>query len=178
MRKLFFGGFEMKKLFLGLLLVLITINVYAKPITSTSPIAPGVYVDRFTDTAYVFTATSVSYVKWPSGAVIWTTSTAANFANYNNFVIAAHYSMVSTPQQPNEVNTYIPAVTLHYFEFITPKGSLIPTYFPNASTQIAIQFKPVSRNNKVWLDVYYDRKLLDPLGGGYFRTFYKSYAKQ
>jgi len=165
----------MKRLFFCLLFVLVTINVFA--FDNVTPITPGVYVDRHTDTAYLFTATTVSFVRWPSGTVIWTVSSAPTFVHYVNYVIPAKWEMVSTNGAP-AVNTYIPAQTLNYFEFTTPSNSPIHAYFPNAGTQIALRFVPVTRNNSIWLDVYYGRQIFDPLGGGYLMVLYKTCAKQ
>jgi len=161
----------MKKLLVVLLLVLVVVNVYAKPIGSTAPITPGAYVDRYTDRAYVFTATSVSYVEWPSRAVIWTVSDAPFFINLVNWV----------ERYPNGSGGYTyTGRTLNYFEFVTPKNSPIPSFFPGARTQIALRFVPVTRNAQAWIDVYYMPKLLDPLGCGYapLTVFFKSCVKQ
>ena len=162
----------MKKLLLGLLLILMAINAYA--FDNVTPVAAGVYVDRFTDTALYFTSTTVSLVQWPSGAVIWTASTAPFYLHRVNW-------SYTYPAWTDEGGVTWPAVTVtaHYFEFTTPPNSPIHQYFPGADSRgIGLQFRPVTRNCRVWIDLYWDRLLLDDLGCGYTTAFFKSYVKQ
>jgi len=179
----------MKKLFFGLLLVyIITFNIYAEPMDdvnwtptafgTTAPLAAGYYIDRYTDTALFVTSSSISLVNYPTLTVIWTASTAPFHINCVNTVIPAHWAMVSMPDG-SEVNTYYPAQTLHYFEFTTTPNSTIHTHFKNADSRgIGLRFTPVTRDGRQWIDVHWDRLLLDPLGMGYFTQFYKSYVRQ
>jgi len=175
----------MKRLFLCLLLVF-AFNVFAEvddagvdhwtptSFGTTAPLAAGVYVDRFTDTAISVTSTSVSLVHWPSGAVIWTASTAPFHVNRVNW-------QQNFPAWTDGDGVYHPAWSMsgHYFEFTTPPNSPIHAHFPNADSRgIALKFEPKTRNGRQWIDLYYDRLLLDPLGGGYCTVLYKSYVKQ
>ena len=162
----------MKKLFLGLLLLLVTINVFA--FDNVTPVATGYYVDRHTDTALVFTSTTVSLVHWPSEAVIWTISSGP-------FVLHRVNWQQNFPAWTDYDGVYHPAwsMTEHYFEFTTPANSQLHAHFPNADAGgIGLRFNPVTRNGRVWIDLYYDRYLLDPLGGGYCTVLYRSYVKQ
>jgi len=125
-----------KKIFLGLLLLLVAFNVFAKPITSTSPIASGYYVDRFTDNAYYFTSTAISYVKWPSGAVIWTISSApCFFNNSNNFEV---YIRRDSPARP---------------------------YFTSYNRSLYIMFVNGTQNGRAGVTLKICYSVLDPLGG-------------
>jgi len=169
----------MKRLLAVLLLVLIAVSVIpcVCAFDNVNPLETGSYVDRFTDTALVVSTTAISLVEWPSGVVIWTASTGPFFVHYVNYVIPAHYANVGPEDAP--VMRYFPAKTLNYFEFTTPANSSIHAHFPNADSKgIALRFQPVTRNGRVWIDLYYDKKLLDDLGGGYLTVLYKTYVKQ
>jgi hypothetical protein len=160
-----------RKIFLGLLLVFITFNICA--FDNVTPVAVGIYVDRFTDTAYVFTSTTVSFVQWPSGVVIWTVSSAPFVLHRVNW---SHTYLAWTDE--NGITYPALTVTGHYFEFTTPANSPIHARFPGADSRgIGLQFRPVTRNGKEWIDLYWNRRLIDSLGC-INPQFFKSYVRQ
>jgi len=155
MKKLFFGRREMKrKIVLGLLFLLLTVNVFADPIANTSPVAAGVYVDRFTDTAFVFTVNSVSYVNWPSGTVIWTITQSEYTYNVAN--LTRSWSGVTGAGNQISMN-----ITENYFAILIP-GQERKLFSVIADT-IEVRFEPVTRNGRMWIDVWWG-PIFDPFG--------------
>jgi len=174
----------MKKFLTVFLSVLIATNAFAYPgvvqITSTAPVTSGVYVDRHTDRALVFTSNSVSYVNWPSGTVLWSVTGSTCI-----------YNVVNRTQSIGD-NVYVPKrnVTENYFAILLPKLSQARALFTPTQLTIEVRFEPITRNGQIWLDVYWNR-ILDSFGAyGLLATesngtrliqywkFHKSYVKQ
>jgi len=142
----------MKKLLIGLSLfvAVVTINISAQnPINSTAPVTTGVYVDRYTDTALKFTSNSVSYVKWPSGAVIWTVTQSQAISNIVNRTRT--WTGVTGAGSPVSRN-----ITENYFAILIGYASPARALFTNVEVTIEVRFEPMMRNGRTWIDVYWN----------------------
>jgi len=180
-----------RKLLVGLLFaVIMTANICAQnlafvriPINSTAPVAAGVYVDRHTDRALKFTSNSVSYVKWPSGAVIWAVTQSQAIRNVVNRTRT--WTDVTGAGNPISRN-----ITENYFAILIGYANPARALFTNVEVTIEVRFEAVARNGRQWIDVYWN-PVFD-VGGTYGLlginnannthisdlTFYKSYVKQ
>jgi len=168
-----------RPLIVGLLILSATINVFAQnniPVNSTAPVASGVYVDRFTDTALKFTNNSVSYVKWPSGTVIWAVTQSQAIRNVVN----------RTRTRTVVINN----ITENYFAILIGYANPARALFTNTAVTIEVRFEPLTRNGQTWIDVWWN-PVFD-VGGTYGLLginnannahisdlhFHKSYIKQ